>query len=119
MKREKFKFQKLEVYQRALNLVERVYLLTKRWPKEYLYDLVSQFRRAALSILLNIAEGSGRSKREFGRYLDIAIGSGKECIALIDLASRLGLLAEEEREKLYNELTEVILMLGGLKRSLR
>jgi len=114
MKRERFKFEKLEVYQRALRLVERVYLLTKRWPKEYLYDLISQFRRAALSILLNIAEGSGRSKREFGRYLDIAVGSGKECVALIDLAAHLGLLTDKERENLYNELTEVILMLGGL-----
>lgn len=58
-----FKFEGLEVYQRSRKLARKVYQLTSDWPKEFLYDISSQFRRAAISILLNIAEGSGRSER--------------------------------------------------------
>lgn len=116
---EKFKFETLEVYQRTKRLAKRIYLLTENWPRKYLYDLTSQFRRAILSALLNIAEGSGRGKGEFSHYLDIAIGSCKESVALIDLASELGLIDKNEMEDLYIELSEIVKMLQGLKKSLR
>lgn len=119
MKKENFKFENLRVYQKARELAKRVYILTSKWPREYLYDLTAQFRRAILSVLLNIAEGSGRSKKDFARYLSIAIGSCKECAALVDLAADLHLLTEVERTSLRAELIEIVMMLEGLKKALR
>jgi len=119
MVREKFKFETLEVYQRAQSLVKHIYLTSRDWPKEYLFDLTAQLRRAALSVMLNIAEGSGRSKKEFGHYLDIARGSCNESVALIDLASQLGLFSRNQTDSFLSELSEIARMLSGLKRSLR
>ena len=114
-----FKFERLEVYQRAKSLARGVYRLTGEWSKEYQYDLSSQFRRASLSIILNIAEGSGRSKSDFSRYLVIAKGSCKECAAIIDLSRDLGLIHENEAVSLRNEIIEIAMMLEGLKKSLK
>lgn len=119
MNNKDFKFGGLEVYQRTRKLVGRIYRLTGDWPREFLYDISSQFRRAAISILLNIAEGSGRSKSDFSRYLVIAKGSCKECAAIVDLAQDLELLGEEEVNFLRNELIEIAMMLEGLKKSLK
>lgn len=115
----RYNFEKLNVYQRALGLVEEVYRLTKVWPKDCLFDLTSQFRRAVLSIPLNIAEGSGRTAKELGRFMAIARGSCQECVPLLEVARRLGLIDENRRTRLYDELTELSKMLSALqKRSL-
>ena len=60
-----------------------MYEITKEFPRQEIYGLTSQFRRAAVSIALNIAEGSGGTKREFSRYLVIASNSLKECVVCI------------------------------------
>jgi len=114
-----FNFKSLQVYQRSRKLSRKVYQLTETWPKEFVYDISSQFRRAAISILLNIAEGSGRSKSDFSRYIVIAKGSCKECAAIVDLAQDLELLLEGEAVLLRNELLEIAMMLEGLKKSLK
>ncbi|OGC54243.1 hypothetical protein A2797_00715 [candidate division WWE3 bacterium RIFCSPHIGHO2_01_FULL_48_15] len=116
---EPFKFENLQVYQRTRKLVNEIYLLTGKWPREYLFDLTSQFRRAVLSILLNIAEGTGRSKADFARFLNIAIGSCKECAAIAETSFDLNLISASDKEKLKKEFIEITMMLEGLKKSLR
>lgn len=114
-----FNFEKLTVYQKAIKLADEVFRLTKSWPKEYLYDLTSQLRRAILSIALNIAEGQSRTKKDNRRFLDIAKGSCFEAVAIIDLAYKLNLLNEIQRNRIYQHLTEISKMLSGLKSSLK
>src|SRR5262245_28593070 len=86
-------YRNMRIYERALALVTAVYCLTQRLPREEMFGLVSQFRRAAVSVVLNIAEGSGASSnREFARFLDIARRSVYEINACIEICRRLRLI---------------------------
>ena len=114
-----FNFESLSVYQKAISLTEEIYKLTKSWPKEHLYDISSQLRRAVLSIPLNIAEGSSRTKKDNRRFLDIARGSCFEVVAITNVALKLNLLDKLIRDKLYSQLTELSKMISGLKSSLK
>ena len=83
-------FKKLTVYQRAIDFVVEIYRISKKFPKDELFGLTSQIRRAATSILLNIAEGSGnKSNKEFQRFLEIALRSAYEVITCLEIALRL------------------------------
>lgn len=119
MSSEKFNFENLKVYQKAVELSNKIYNLTKRWPKEFLYDLTSQIRRASLSIPLNLAEGSGRTKKEYRRFIDISRASCFELIPLIEIAQKQNLITEKVKGELRREIEEQSRMLSGLKASLK
>lgn len=85
------------IYERAVQLAAEVYTLSRRLPSEEAFGLTSQLRRAAISVVLNIAEGSGASSgREFMRFLEIARRSVYEVEAGMEVGIRLALLADED-----------------------
>lgn len=114
-----FDFEKLDVYQEALSLSDLVYELSVRFPKDELYGITGQLRRAAVSVALNVAEGSGRSKKEFAHYLKMARTSVYECIPLLSVAQRQGYFSQGDHEKLYGRCEVVSKMLSRLINSLR
>ena len=118
MEIESFNFEKLNVYQKALGYVSCVYEITANFPKSEKFVLVDQFRRAAISIVLNIAEGHGTTKLQFTRYLKIARGSVRECIAIITLSKIRGYIDSKAEAKLRSSCTELSKMLSGLIKSL-
>ena len=83
-----FQFENLQVYQKALEVIDKAYQCTGSFPKEEMYGITSQFRRAVVSISLNITEGAARSKKDFRRFLDITQGSIYECVALLTISKR-------------------------------
>lgn len=98
-----------------MDLAERVYAETKTFPSDELYGLVSQMRRAAVSVPSNIAEGEGRVGRVGRRFLDIAYGSILELETQIELSLRLGFISESTYENLIGDASETTRMLNGLK----
>lgn len=80
-----FNFEKLEVYNKSIILAKEIYELTGKYPDKEQFGLTGQFRRAAVSVSLNIAEGSGRSKKDFRHFLIIAKTSVQECIPLLEI----------------------------------
>lgn len=94
-------YKDLEIYKEAYKLALYIYKVTTKFPKEEIYGLTSQIRRAAVSVVLNIAEGYGRqSKEEFKRFLKISLGSNNETITLIELSKDLKYIEESEYREL-------------------
>lgn len=113
-------FKKLKVWERSHELTLKIYRLTKLFPADERYGLVSQIRRCAVSIPSNIAEGSGRGgKREFSQFLRIAIGSSCELEYQILLAHELGFIEDKEYGTLDSLISEVKKMLTGLIRKVQ
>ena len=108
---------KLDVWQRAIDFVIKIYKVTDEFPKEEIYGLTSQMRRAAVSIPSNIAEGAARgSKAEFRKFLAIAQGSISELETQIIISSRLRFCGTHEA--LLPELDEISRMIVGLRKNL-
>lgn len=112
-----YNFEKLEVYQRALDIVNDVYQVTKKFPREELFTTVSQLRRAILSIALNIAEESGRSKKDFCHFLNISRTSAFECVALLQISLKQGFITEMDYNNINIKLEIIIKMIHRLKAS--
>jgi four helix bundle protein len=113
-------FRKLQVWERAHELTLAVYRATRDFPRDELYGLTSQLRRAATSIPAKIAEGCGRNTdADFARFLDIAMGSASEVEYLLLLAADLQLLDRSEHRTLDAGTTEVKRMLTSLLARLR
>src|SRR5581483_4083666 len=113
-------FRQLKVWEKAHQLALGIYKATNKFPKEELYGLTSQIRRASMSIPTNIAEGCGRNTdAEFARFLQIAMGSASETEYQLILANDLECLTKDQHEKLHGEVEEVKRMLASLLKTLR
>ena len=113
-----FNFEKLDVYEKSIDFVNEVYLATKSYPKEEMFGLTSQFRRAAVSISADIAEGSAKTKKDFNRFVDMARGAVFECVAILQISEKPRYVSRLKFNELRDRLVEISKMLSGLKRSL-
>jgi four helix bundle protein len=91
-----FNFEKLEVWQLTMDLIDEAYELLNKYPRHERFALVDNGRRSVTSIALNIAEGSIRGKREFNQFVRIALGSLVETIASLKIGVRRGYLSEAD-----------------------
>ena len=113
------KFERLVVWQKALDLSAEIHELTRTFPKEELYVLASQMKRAADSVALNIAEGStGQTNAGFKQFLGYAVRSGIEVLACLHLGKRRRLIDEKEFARVSEMTQEVIKMIHCLRNAL-
>ena len=116
----KFKFEKLNVWQRAIDFGEEIHQLSDKFPKSEMYNLTSQIRRAVDSIALNISEGAiGQSNPEFKKFLGYAIRSVSEVVTCLHKAITRKYITNDEFEKQYEECFNLMNMLIALQRSLK
>jgi len=107
-------FENLKVYQKAVDFADQTINLTEQFPRGY-YFLADQLNRAALSIATNLAEGNGRfTKPDRKNFFVIARGSAQECIPLLEIAKRRGLLDDKQLNDLRAELQTIAKMTAGL-----
>lgn len=111
-------YRDLRVWQLGMDLTVNLYQVTKSFPKEELYGLTSQIRRASSSIPANIAEGHARGTKEFLQFLRIAQGSLTEVETHLMIAQRVGILPEENLTELLRMTEQLGRMLNKLRTSL-
>ncbi|MDX2361537.1 MAG: four helix bundle protein [Crocinitomicaceae bacterium] len=110
------KFREFQFWNRSKQLCIEIYSSTKDFPKTEQFGLTNQIRRSAVSIPSNIAEGASRtSKKDFSRFLEIAIGSAHELETQLEIAHGVGYLPKEKFEFLHAEVKAIILMTSRYK----
>lgn len=115
-----FRFENLDVWKDARKLVKEIYLITNKFPSEEKFGLTNQIRRAAVSIILNIAEGSDRkSDLEFKRFLRMSITSAEEVVTGLYLSLDLDYLEKEEFDKIYKSINNLVARINSLVSSLK
>jgi len=120
MKQGDFKFEKLKVWEKVIQLSNDIHSMTREWPKEELYILTSQIKRATDSISLNIAEGcTGQSNPEFRKFLGYSSMSALEEINCLYLVKGRNLINEEIFNNKYETVGEIVKMIFGLKNSIK
>lgn len=112
-------YKELIVWQKAYELSLLLYKATNSFPREEVFGLTSQMRRASVSIISNIAEGNARGRKEYIQFLVIAFGSGAELESQLQLSKDLGLLKEKDYITMNELLTEVMKMLNAMIQKLR
>ena len=113
-------FEKLKIWQKAMDITEKVYLVCAALPENEKFNLTHQIKKCAVSIPSNIAEGSGRnSNNEFAHFLGIANGTTYELITQLLISKRLKLIEEEKITPIVNELIEVSNMNFALQKTLK
>jgi four helix bundle protein len=117
---EKGSLEELVAWQKAMDLVDSVYKLTKHWPREEVFGLTNQVRRAAVSVPSNIAEGHGRKQDgDFGRFLSIAYGSLMEVKTQLLIAVRQRFCEQTVAAPTLALADEVAKLLNGLRKSIK
>lgn len=117
---KKHNFKNLQVWQKARLLNKEVYLVTKKFPDDEKFGLISQLRRASISVMANVAEGSGRkTAKDFSHFITMSYGSALEIESLLIASLDLEHLTQEEFNKLEEMINEVQRMLNGLNNSIK
>jgi len=113
-------FRNLTVWQKAMQLVTRIYLTTKKPPKEEIYGLIQQIRRSSVSVSSNIAEGYGRnSTNDYIRFLQISIGSLYELQTQLEICLNLEYLSKQTFDDIHEQSREIERMLSSLINKLK
>jgi four helix bundle protein len=116
---DKFRFLNWQVYKEAKQLFSFILKIIKKLPKEYRFELGSQIIKCAFSIILNIAEGSGKtSDKELNRFIEISLGSVNELLAAVDVLRDNKFITDKEFEEVYKITTSISNQLGGFKKKL-
>ncbi|GEM_PF-265982 len=114
-----FRFLDFQVYKEAKDFYREIVELTKKFPKEY-WELGDQLRRCALSICLNIAEGSAkRSDKDFNRYIENSLGSINEAVACLDISLNQSLITKQTFERYLDRAENIAKQLGGFSKKLK
>jgi four helix bundle protein len=113
------RFKELTVWQKAVDLAVDIYQVTKKFPSDERFGLISQINRCGVSVPSNIAEGAGRNTDgEFNHFLGISVGSSCELETQLIIANRLSYLSEDTLNKLVSQINSVQNMTFGLQKSL-
>lgn len=116
----RFKFDKLTIWQNAMDLGENIHQLSFAFPKDEVYNLTSQIRRAADSVALNISEGSiGQSNPEFRKFIGYAIRSLAEVITCLHKAKRRNYINHEQFETLYHDAYNLMNIMIAFQRNIK
>ncbi len=117
---DQFRFLRWKMYDEAQDLLSFVLGIVKQLPKEYRYEIGSQLIRSSFSVVLNIAEGSGKTTdKELNRYFDIAFGSLYETLASADSLKRNAFVCDDEFQNIQKRVRSISNQLGGFKRKLQ
>ncbi len=110
-----FDFERLKVYEMSLEFIQKIFRLTKDLSRDYQFSLGDQLRRAVISIVNNIAEGSGKlSKREKAQFYRTSLNSARECIPMLTILNKDKLIPESDYNNLREECIHICNMLGRL-----
>jgi len=117
---QQFRFLEWQVYKESKVLFTFIHDLVKKLPKEYRFELGSQILRSASSVVLNIAEGSGKeSEKELNRFIEMSLGSLYETLANLDILHTENFISREEFVRGQEKITSICKQLGGFKKKLR
>ncbi len=119
MEKSKFRFEDLKVYDKALDFIDLVYKTCENYPNTERFALSSQFTRAAVSIALNIAEGSSDTDKQFNRFLQMALDSVNECVVCSTISKRQNYISDEVDSEIRTKLVELSKMIISLQKYLK
>jgi four helix bundle protein len=115
-----FKFERLEVWQKSIEVSLSIHELTRSFPREEMYILSSQIKRAADSIALNIAEGStGQTNAEFSQFIGYALRSAIEVVSCLYIGRERKIITADQFQELYLRTESIVKMLQALRNSLK